>query len=145
MDYLSQATNIVDATKDLSQEEKIDLVIQTAQALAYLHHRGILHQAIKPTNLLVSNGRVHLSDFGLSATEQQRSTISDSTPLYIAPEVYHQTQDYSIHSDLYSLGIIMYQLLAGTHPFNTLTPETAHSPIGADYEIASLNLSANLE
>src|SRR5689334_4408609 len=66
MELLENAQNVLDATKDLSLNQKFELLIQALQALSYLHRRGILHRDLKPGNMLVSNGQVKLLDFGLS-------------------------------------------------------------------------------
>lgn len=98
--------------------ERVRLLLQACQALRYAHARGVLHQDIKPGNLLVSaDGSVHLVDFGLSALagglhEMPRLAVSNG---YTAPEVLSGAPA-SAASDIYSLGVMLYQLLVGEWP-----------------------------
>ena len=144
MDFLSEATTIQEAAQGLDTAAKIDLITQSLQALSYLHRRGVLHKDIKPSNILVSNGRVHLVDFGLSATDTQHSAVSGGTFLYMAPEIYHQTQAYSFSSDLYALGIVMYELLAGVHPFTVITSNSDREETNAHYPLEILNIQPDV-
>jgi tetratricopeptide (TPR) repeat protein len=115
MDYLPGAQNILETGEGKSIEEKVDLLLQMLRALAYLHRRGILHRDLKPDNVQVVNNRVRLLDFGLSAAvEEARGRTG--TPTYMAPEVI-QKGDASEVSDLYSVGVLAYQLFAGKLPF----------------------------
>ena len=96
------------------------LMLQACQALRYAHDRRVLHQDIKPGNLLVStDGRVHLVDFGLSAvTGSLHGAVAPRVAVsngYTAPEVLSGGAA-SIASDLYSLGVMLYQLLVGDWP-----------------------------
>ena len=95
---------------------QIDLLVQALQALTYLHRRGILHHDLKPENMLVSDGQVRLLDFGLSITLDQphRADIS-GTLLYLPPEVLDGAP-FTTAGDLYAIGVIAYQLLAGHLP-----------------------------
>ncbi len=115
MTYLPQSQNILAAAKDQSLERKIELIQQLLQALAYLHRRGVLHRDVKPDNVMVTSGRVRVLDFGLSASDKMVSE-SIGTPLYLAPEIF-QGEPFSLAADLYSVGVIFYQLCTGKHPF----------------------------
>ncbi|MEE9615450.1 MAG: serine/threonine-protein kinase, partial [Anaerolineae bacterium] len=115
MDYLPGAQTILEAGEGKSTAEKVELLLQTLEALTYLHRRGILHRDVKPANVLVADGRLRLLDFGLSAAvEEARERIG--TPIYMAPEVI-QKGDASEVSDLYTVGVLAYQLFAGQLPF----------------------------
>ncbi|MFZ1396572.1 MAG: BREX system ATP-binding domain-containing protein, partial [Candidatus Promineifilaceae bacterium] len=96
-------------------ERKIELIQQLLQALAYLHRRGVLHRDLKPDNVLVAEGSVRLLDFGLSASDTM-SSESIGTPLYLAPELFEDAS-HSTAADLYAVGVILYQLFTGVHPF----------------------------
>ena len=135
MDYLQEAMSVQEAAAKLDLDAKCGFIIQSLQALTYLHRHGVLHRDIKPSNILVNNGRVHLADFGLSATEQQHSQLSGGTLLYMAPEVYRDHQTYDFRSDLYSLGMIMYQLFAGYHPFDRLSPDSDQAPLDVEFPL----------
>ncbi len=144
MNYLPQATKLVDATENLDLEAKLNLLIQILQSLVYLHRHGILHKDIKPSNILVSNDHAYLIDFGLSATDQNQSALSGGTLLYMAPEVYHQTKEYSFSSELYSFGVVMYQILADMHLFDMAKVHDAQQLFDARYDIDPLKLPTNV-
>ncbi len=98
--------------------DRIEVLIQTLQALAYLHRRGILHRDLKPDNVLVTGGRVRLLDFGLSVPLEQ-ATGRTGTVAYMAPETLRQSTS-TVESDLYSVGVIAYELFAGELPFDKI-------------------------
>ncbi|MGH7294870.1 MAG: serine/threonine-protein kinase, partial [Polyangiaceae bacterium] len=112
--------------------------LQVSRALAYAHDRGILHADIKPENVLLGDfGEVYLADWGLSramrdvpleipsrregAPPRSNGTSSQTsgTPGYIAPEVLRHETEVDGRADLFSLGVILYELLTGVHPFDT--------------------------
>ena len=116
MSYLENAQTILVAANGRSVPEKVALLIQMLEALAYLHRRGILHRDLKPDNVLVVGNTVRVLDFGLAAAKEQ-ATDSVGSWLYMAPEVL-LGQPATEASDLYTVGVLAYRLLAGTHPFS---------------------------
>jgi serine/threonine-protein kinase len=106
----------------------IGIVEAVGSALAYAHQRGILHRDIKPSNiLLTAAGQVYLADFGLARiAEAGQSTLSGDmmlgTPHYISPEQARGARDLDDGTDIYSLGIVLYELAVGRVPFNSDTP-----------------------
>jgi serine/threonine protein kinase/tetratricopeptide (TPR) repeat protein len=120
MELLEDARPIIEAGIDLPINEKVRLLVQMLQALAYLHRRGIIHRDLKPRNVLVTGGQVKVLDFGLSIVGKQHSDDSNAmtggTLAYMAPEVL-MGGDADASADLYAVGIIAYELFAGHHPF----------------------------
>jgi serine/threonine protein kinase/ABC-type phosphate/phosphonate transport system substrate-binding protein len=106
----------------------VRLVITVARAVHYAHERGVLHRDIKPGNILMDEaGEPHLTDFGLaklandSATVVSESGAIAGTPAYMAPE-QARGERLSRAADIYSLGVVLYELLTGKPPFTAATP-----------------------
>nr|WP_218909256.1 serine/threonine-protein kinase [Nocardiopsis sinuspersici] len=110
----------------LSPDQTLDFVCQAAQALAAAHARGVVHRDIKPGNLLVTeDGQLKLTDFGIargdmSVTLTQTGMVM-GTAQYISPE-QASGRPATSSSDLYALGVVAYECLAGTPPFTGDTP-----------------------
>jgi serine/threonine protein kinase len=106
----------------LPVKQVIEIIFKCAKALDYAHRQGIIHRDIKPTNILVTRDRdVKIGDFSIAHVISSETTHTMPTgfvgsPRYMSPE---QVQEDSISSqtDLFSLGIVMYELLTGKHPF----------------------------
>jgi tRNA A-37 threonylcarbamoyl transferase component Bud32 len=98
----------------------IDVVTQVCDALDYAHNHGIVHRDIKPANIMVlKNGLVKVTDFGIAratATSKTRTGVIKGTPYYMSPE---QISGMKVNgrSDIFSLGVVFYQLLTGELPF----------------------------
>ena len=108
----------------LPLEEALSIASQLADALAYLHVRGVYHRDLKPENIIVdASDRVHILDFGIALMEGARRVtwrgLSDAmgTPDYMAPEQI-QGKRGDARTDIYALGIILYEMLTGTVPFH---------------------------
>ena len=110
----------------LSTYETGRILAQIADALHMVHKRGIVHGDIKPSNILLHKGEhVYLADFGLARHIQETSDTSLShvlqgTPEYMAPEL--TTEVGTPSSDIYALGVVLYQMLTGRPPFKSSTP-----------------------
>jgi serine/threonine-protein kinase len=105
----------------LSAATTMDLVSQTAQALQAVHNHGIVHRDVKPANLLVRpDGSIALTDFGIALGADAMALTQPGTvlgtPSYISPEQV-QGQPASARSDVYALGLVAYECLAGRRPF----------------------------
>ena len=115
----------------LDSKEAIGIAIQVAQGIAAAHEQGIVHRDIKPQNIIIArDGKVKVADFGIAraASTQTLSATAMGSVHYISPE--QARGGYSdARSDIYSLGITMYEMAAGRVPFegeNTVTVALAH-------------------
>lgn len=110
-----------------SAQEAVRLLAEMADALHYAHLKKVVHRDLKPANILFSSeGKAVLSDFGIakSVTENRELTMtgySVGTPAYMSPEQKLGAADIDGRSDLYSLGIVFYEILTGTKPFNSVS------------------------
>ena len=122
MEYLEGENLEKFTTKDnlLPIKKAIDIIAQVCDALAYAHHHGIVHRDIKPANIMMlKDGIVKVTDFGIAratTSSRTRTGIIKGTPYYMSPE---QTQGEKLtgQSDIFSLGVVFYQLLTGKLPF----------------------------
>lgn len=107
-------------------ETSLSYMTQALKAVSGIHQQGVLHRDIKPSNLMIQpDGRVKLVDFGLARPAEEESTATRGrpigTPKYVSPE---QARGEAVdeRSDLYSLGVLFYEMLSGRHPANARTP-----------------------
>ncbi|MEJ7636858.1 MAG: serine/threonine-protein kinase [Singulisphaera sp.] len=124
MEYVDGVTldAILKERKALPWLEVVDLAIQICDALHYAHEHGVVHRDLKPSNLMVSGkGQIKLTDFGiakdLDATALTATGRTLGTAAYMAPEQIRGTPEISHKTDLYALGILIYQMLTGQQAF----------------------------
>jgi len=113
----------LDREKQLGVQESLRITKDVADALDYAHRHGVIHRDIKPGNILLHDGRPVVADFGIalavSAAGGGRMTetgLSLGTPHYMSPEQASADRDLSARSDVYSLGCVLYEMLAGQPP-----------------------------
>jgi serine/threonine-protein kinase len=123
MEYLEGRTlkDIVATEAPLPQEQVIDLGIQILQAAGFAHRHGVIHRDFKPHNVIVDeHGHAKVTDFGIARAGASEMTETGSimgTAQYLSPE---QAQGHAVTatSDIYSIGVMLYELLAGRLPFD---------------------------
>ncbi len=132
---------------DVSMTRKLDILIQICAALAYAHRNGVIHRDIKPGNVLVDyDGHVRLVDFGIAGyftanKEKPQPSLEElvmGTGAYMAPEQQRGTANTSHLSDIYSLGILMHEVIYGVQPL--MATEASYKPLASD----RFNLAARL-
>jgi tRNA A-37 threonylcarbamoyl transferase component Bud32 len=121
--------------------EALALVLDICAALKFAHEQGILHRDIKPENILIdSRGQVKIADFGIAKltgeagkdvlTLTQRGFVLGS-PHYMAPEQFESPGDVDERADIYSLGVVLYELLTGELPLGRFAPPSKKSAVDA--------------
>ena len=116
---------IQDRHGPLGTTESLAILAQVADGLSYAHEQGVIHRDIKPSNLMVTeSGRVKIMDFGIArvrgSDRMTRAGSAVGTPLYMSPEQCRGVEGDE-RSDIYSLAVVLYELLAGAPPFKGTT------------------------
>lgn len=112
----------------LKDEEIISIFTQMQDAVGYVHDQRLVHRDIKPSNFMIDNrGKIKLMDFGIakaldpSSSEytQTGTGMQMGTPMYMSPEQVRNTKTVGAPSDIYSLGVVLWQMVSGRKPYNT--------------------------
>ena len=127
------AAEMLKAEGPLAFRKALEICAPVAAALGVAHKAGILHRDVKPSNILVSEaGFAKLADFGVAGLMQppegERLTMTGAavgTPYYMSPEQVRGREALDGAGDVYSLGVVLYELLSGAHPFGDATPTEA--------------------
>ena len=117
--------------------QALAIVPKICDALQYAHEEGVLHRDIKPENLLLdTRGRIKIADFGIAKLlgENKDITLTASgsavgTPHYMAPEQLERPQDVDQRADVYSLGVVFYEMLTGELPIGRFAPPSEKTPM----------------
>jgi serine/threonine-protein kinase len=115
----------IDRERQLPVDESIQLACEVAEALSYAHAQDVVHRDIKPENIMLEDGHAVVADFGIaravSASGEQKLTqtgVTLGTPTYMSPEQAFAEKAIDGRSDVYSLGCVLFEMLAGQPPFS---------------------------
>ena len=126
MEYL-EGLDLGTASKinEISHTSKIDIIIQILKALSYAHQNNVIHRDIKPENILIdNNGNVKILDFGIAQFYEEKIELTNQTTSgtvmgtynYMSPEQRESSENVTERSDLYSVGVVMYEMFTGKIP-----------------------------
>jgi serine/threonine-protein kinase len=117
--------------KQLPVEDALEIASEVADALGSAHRRKVIHRDIKPENILFEEGHAVVADFGIARaitaageTKLTETGIAVGTPAYLSPEQASGERELDARSDIYSLGCVLYEMLAGQPPFTGPTVES---------------------
>jgi serine/threonine protein kinase len=107
----------------LSHNQALEIMAQVLDALSYAHARGIIHRDISPANIfLTAGGTVKIIDFGLAKAATDLRLTREGSPIgaahYMSPEQIRGAQDIDVRTDIYSCGVVLYELVVGKKPFD---------------------------
>ena len=116
----------------LPHAEAARIAREVADALAYAHRQGIVHRDIKPANILLSQGHAVVADFGVARavsasaapSELTQTGMAVGTPKYMSPEQALGETNLDGRTDIYALGVVLYEMLAGSPPFEGASPQS---------------------
>jgi serine/threonine protein kinase len=135
MEYIEGETlkDYLERKGKLSDEEIKNLFTQMLEALEYVHKQQLVHRDIKPSNFMINQeGQIKLMDFGIAKTTDTSSAeytqtgtgVQMGTPMYMSPEQVKSSKDLGPASDIYSLGVVLWQMVTGRKPYNSNTIST---------------------
>lgn len=142
MEYVS-GVNLRQAMKAgrFTPAQALSLIPEICEALQYAHTQGVLHRDVKPENILLDTaGRVKIADFGIAklVTEAHTEALTGSgtigTPHYMAPEQIERPGEVDHRADIYSLGVVLYELLTGELPIGHFPPPSRKTPVNPEVD-----------
>jgi serine/threonine protein kinase len=132
MEYIEGETlkEYIDHKGKLKDDEIKTIFSQMLEAVGYVHEQNLVHRDIKPSNFMIDKkGKVKLMDFGIAKTLDASSSeytqtgtgMQMGTPMYMSPEQITETKSVTAQSDIYSLGVVLWQMVTGQKPYDTKT------------------------
>jgi eukaryotic-like serine/threonine-protein kinase len=144
MDYVDGGTlRSAISKRQLDIPQRIDIISQLAAGLAYAHQNGVIHRDIKPANILLTeSGEVKIADFGLCTQDERASSqMPVTSPLevmgtygYMAPELQHGASGADARCDVYSLGVLCYELFTQRLPQGVFPPPSSESKLSTQVD-----------
>ena len=125
--------DFIDRKRKLTDDEIVSVFSQMLDAVSYVHSRKLVHRDIKPSNFMVTpSGSVKLMDFGIAKNTDETSMeytqtgtgVQMGTPMYMSPEQVTETKSVTAQSDIYSLGVVLWQMVTGEKPYEMKTLST---------------------
>jgi serine/threonine-protein kinase len=123
MEYVDGETleHVLEASAQpaMTLAEAMAIFKQILTALEYVHSNGVIHRDVKPSNVMISAGRVKLMDFGIAlmADIPRQTATMFGTPLYMSPEQFDSSSKIDHRTDIYSAAVVLFEILAGRRPF----------------------------
>jgi TolB-like protein/tRNA A-37 threonylcarbamoyl transferase component Bud32 len=129
----------------LPVDEALQLAREVAEALGHAHKRGIIHRDIKPANVMLGEGHALVADFGIARATDGGQALTQTglavgTPQYMSPEQATGERDIDARADVYAIGAVLYEMLAGQPPYTGATPQAVLAKSLTE-EIAPLSLA----
>jgi serine/threonine protein kinase len=132
MEYIDGKTlkEYLESRGKLRDDELVEIFSQMLDSLSYVHEQQLVHRDIKPSNFMLdNNGKVKLLDFGIAKTldadaleyTQTTTGMQMGTPMYMSPEQISETKSVNAQSDIYSLGVVLWQMTMGKKPYESQT------------------------
>ncbi len=150
MDFIpGRPLNYYMMNNSFTTDEKVSIIRQISSALDIVHEFGILHRDVKPGNVLITDDKTAiLTDFGIARIVDSNLTITREllgSPAYMAPEAFNSSLKKDQRSDIFSLGIIAYELLTGVKPFYGETIGEIMDAINNKHPVEPIKINPNLQ
>lgn len=127
----------------LTYDKALEVAHQICAGLAAAHDRGVLHRDLKPANIMLDGrGNIRITDFGLAVTAGESGQARSGTPIYMAPELL-RGQEASVSTDLYAVGLVLYEIFTGSLPFTMESVAAARTD--SIHPLTQTNLDPGLE
>ena len=131
----------------LTETDKLNILIGICDGMTVAHKKGILHLDLKPSNVLITrNNKAMVIDYGISKGSTEKRKVFEHTKMYCAPEQLDPDKNLDKRTDIYSLGLLMHQMLCGSSPYSANSNEELENKVKYKKTVAShTKLRVNVE